>query len=197
MGKRAFFGPGIYSANNPHAFRCYGQIELVLLVLKGNQSLSNGETTENIQNCDSVLGNRTYRNIRSLQENRSHYFDEIVVKSHEQVLPRFRYDRDLANNANLMWRVHQLLEKFIYERFPGQSNIPSQRVFPRARDCELEHKYARRFGTSLPSTSPHLSNAFAGCVEKGELETIIAFKSLSTIDHCEALGPTCAVLYNV
>jgi deltex-like protein len=161
MGNREFFGPGIYTANNPHAFRSYGNVGLIVLVLKGLHQHVVGNEEKRSVRTDSVLGNKFQREREALGDpNRSQYFDEIVLLSHDQVLPLLQYDRDLTNNADLLRRVHDAVLEFVDHQFPSQYNAQRRHKLPTIEDLKYGHRVACSFKCALPSTSPLLVAMF-------------------------------------
>lgn len=162
MGGRAFFGSGIYTANNPHAFRSYGSVGLIVLVIKGVQEVVIGTVKTKSIGTDCVIGNKLQGDDEAIRDpNRSQYYDEIVLNSHDQVLPLLRYNRDLVNNADLMWRVHQLVQEFVENQFPGQCNLQSRRIFPDLNDLAYEHQLLSTHNCAFPDAPKSLVTMFA------------------------------------
>ena len=119
IGKRSFYGDGIYVANNPHGFKSYGEIGLIVLVMKGMQKwCTKNVDRDTDDDTDSFVGNKLYRNCDD-EEKPSPYFDETVLRSDDQVLVLFGYPRSLTNNADLFDRVHKSLQTWANGVFPG------------------------------------------------------------------------------
>lgn len=150
MGWRELFRPGIYTGNKLHAFGGYGEVGLLVLVLKGRQTFANRYTTESFPGFDSVLSNKRFQDLGDLQDpDWSQFFDKIVLRSHDQVLTLFRFPQELENNVAPLWHIHRAFERLIYNWFPGQFYIHGQRIFPKLGDIELQHKFAETLQNTL------------------------------------------------
>ena len=143
--RRAFFGKGIYLANNPHAFRVYGQIGLVVLHVKGLEKrvdYNQDHHSEN-QSVDTFIGNKP--------RNGSPYYNEIVIRGGHQALPLLQYNGDWANNADLMWQVHFAIHEWIESLSAGSPLRPiPQQVKPSFADIRYGHTLSYRLHNKLP-----------------------------------------------
>jgi hypothetical protein len=82
--------------NNPHAFQSYGEVGLVVLVLKGLQRQMYSSDESDVEySVDSFQGNKIHNNAGST------YFSETILRRSEQVLPLLMYPQALTNNADL------------------------------------------------------------------------------------------------
>jgi deltex-like protein len=154
--KRGHFGKGIYVGNNPHAFRVYGDVGLIVLVLQGKKQTRYASVNDDDRDeisVDSFLGNKTnckaYSDVGTLA-----YFDELVLRSADQVLPLIRYPKKLINNADLMWNVHKWIIGFVLKHFylTGLQPTP-QRILPRSKDIQFEY-ILNSIGKNLLQTNP-------------------------------------------
>ena len=143
--RRSFFGRGIYLGNNPHAFRSYGQVGMIVLYVKGETKwcYNNEEDLGNNQVVDTFTGNKVQRLQRGPT---SPYFDEIVLRNRHQALPLIQYNNEWTNNADLMWQVHLLVHEWVESmsgmQFP--TTIPTQ-IKPHFFDIFFEHRLSKRF----------------------------------------------------
>ncbi|KAL3944669.1 MAG: hypothetical protein SGBAC_001277 [Bacillariaceae sp.] len=144
-GKRRFFGKGIYVGNNPMAFRAYGDVGLVVLVMKGvqrwclNSDAADGSFGE--KDVDTFSGNKVFdRFAMNGRFERSSYYDEIVLRSDEQLIPLFWYDRDMVNNSELTWAFHSALQAWVDSVFrPNHPRTVVKRPMPCFEDIAFEH----------------------------------------------------------
>ncbi|CAJ1960123.1 unnamed protein product [Cylindrotheca closterium] len=152
-GRRRFFGKGLYVANNPIAFRGYGDAGLVVLVMKGvqrwclNSDATDGSFGE--ADVDTFSGNKVFDKMaKNGRFNRSSYFDETVLRSDEQLLPLFWYDRDMVNNSELTWQFHCALQAWVDSVFrPGLPRTMVKRPIPCVEDLIMEHKLSVSIAT--------------------------------------------------
>ena len=117
---RAFFGPGIYVATNPFAFSSFGDVGYLCLILtgvqKGMYAFDGGECDDE-EWPDSFRGNKLAASLA--MEDRTTYFDEIVLTSSDQVLPLIRFPIELIDNARLMQQMHTTIHQWVTSSFPG------------------------------------------------------------------------------
>jgi len=102
------YGPGLYTGNNPDAFQGYGDVGLMLAVLKGNEKrVSRGDAhNPNINTC---VGNKT---------GGTGYADEIVLQHSSQCIPLFRYTRtSSAGDSGAIWECHEQVQTLLDEFF--------------------------------------------------------------------------------
>mmetsp|Transcript_7413 Transcript_7413/g.17734 ORF Transcript_7413/g.17734 Transcript_7413/m.17734 type:complete len:516 (-) Transcript_7413:69-1616(-) len=145
-GKRRFYGKGVYVSNNPMAFRAYGDTGLIVLVMKGvqrwclNSDATDGSFGE--ADVDTFSGNKVFDKLaKNGRFERSSYFDEIVLRSDEQLIPLFWYDRDMVNNSELTWDFHSALQAWVDSVFrPGHPRTIVKRLIPCFEDLSMEHK---------------------------------------------------------
>lgn len=79
----AFFGDGVYTADNPTAFQKRGNVGLFVARLKGRE----------VRHLDSVSYDRHYDTLIGKKNwtPSPHFSDEIVLRSSTQVLPLIKY----------------------------------------------------------------------------------------------------------
>jgi hypothetical protein len=121
----SFFGDGIYTSNNPVAFRSMGEIGLLVARLKGRSvrivnryeiiATPNGR-------CDTIIGNKSFSRVPS-------FTDEIVLKASPQALPLIKYpaaviSSDYGNGETPVTKYHKMLQELVDEFF----NIPISTV---------------------------------------------------------------------
>jgi deltex-like protein len=150
-GRRTFYGKGIYVATNPHAFKSYGEMGLIVLVLKGVHKWCLYNETDVDASVDSFGGNKLYQSGKSFAQARSRYFDETVLRTSAQVLPLLQYPREATNNADLFWRIHVALENWVHGLFPsGWPRTNPKTSFPTFDDIKFEHRVVSTQTRSAP-----------------------------------------------
>lgn len=140
---RGFYGKGIYVGNNPHAFRYYGDVGVIVLILTGVQKKMYDKHEDALTSnaVDSYLGNKLHD--ESDIPDGTRYFDETILRNSAQVLPLLRYSRELANNADLLWRFHLCLQEWVDQMFPHGWPSSPQRIFPNYNDIQFEFRLAK------------------------------------------------------
>ena len=161
QARRGMFGRGIYVGNNPHAFRAYGDVGLVCLIIVGTQRKMYDSSESCVDACvDSFHGNK----VSKLQSfaNATTYYDEIVLKDGMQVLPLFQFRRELSNNAGYLWEFHTALQQFVDTMFPSGWPAYQMPVRPNITDLKFEAKLATCNNYVLgPATNAALVNLFS------------------------------------
>lgn len=151
MGFRTYFGPGIYVGNNPEAFSGLGEVGIVVLTLNGlqahSQSRGASEDKDNFVGVDSIIGNKLYRDDFPLETGR--YSDELVFRSHTQVLPWVRFDRSMSTRRDLMWTTQKNIERILDSFFPGGVKIQQTPIYPTKRDSAGYHHLNQHCKTHL------------------------------------------------
>lgn len=180
MGRREYFGPGIYVGNNPFAFRGYGKVGVIVLVLKGRVRWAiNKNFTDSFPVHDSVAGNKAFPSKPTGEPFPSRYFDEIVLKSFDQALPILQFNRNaVANKTEFMWTLHKaLVHHFIDHQFPGPPRplgysdpARGQPIWPTYRDIQVEHRIATECNTNL---FPALQSLTAKIKESAKIRTCL------------------------
>ena len=117
---RAYFGNGIYVANNPHAFRSYGEVGLLVAILPGNvQDLG----TEHFDRSSTIV----YPTTNTITGNKigpNPYYNEIVLRTSSQVLPLVKFPKDKIQDptfADLLWSIHKQIQHEILDVFFNES----------------------------------------------------------------------------
>jgi hypothetical protein len=103
----AVFGNGIYTATNPHAFIHFGDVGLLVAVLRGKEQTVGKRGKPKLEkDVNTVIGNKIgmagYENS-----------DEIVLKSSAQVLPLIKFPQRKIQQkafADLLWKLHQKIQ---------------------------------------------------------------------------------------
>ena len=133
---RAFFGQGIYVATNPFGFSLYGDVGYLCLILtgvqKGMYDFDHGECDDE-EWPDSFRGNK----VKSSLEDRTTYFDEIVLTSSDQVLPLIRYPVESIDNAKYMQQMHTAVHQWVTKHFPG--GFASSPIFVTPNEQDLQY----------------------------------------------------------
>lgn len=135
------FGSGVYIANNPHAFMTYGGMGVIVLYIQGTtKQLTVGFPSQVGLDIDTLRGNKL---TRTSQHNFaghpiSPYFDEIVPRTTEQVLPIMYYRREMLNNAELFFELHRELQSLVDTCLNGFVKIAVKRHIPHHDDLSLE-----------------------------------------------------------
>ena len=139
----ASFGRGIYVGMNPHAFSCYGQAGIMLLILQGTVKLVEKYSTgDSGSDVDSFLGNKLMKVAgQGKSFPKSGYFDEIILKQSAQALPFVSYPTTAINNAELMYDLQCNLQKAADYFFNEGRTTTVRRVLPSLKeDIGYEHK---------------------------------------------------------
>jgi len=145
-----FYGPGIYLSENPHAFSCYGDIGILVLYIAGEQ-FGGSRNKSGRRTVDSFRGNKLTRDSRN---QKSPYFDEIIVQESEQILPVFAFARSETNNADQLHQFHAQVQELVDRTInymedyasgnndtnfiPRRTTVP--RIFPNYEDLNFKHK---------------------------------------------------------
>ena len=119
----AYFGDGIYTANNPWCFQKYGDVGLLCATLQGTSQRvhwNNGHLVDEkvctVTNWNTSTGAVNTR-IGNKTRDHNEYYDEIVLQSSTQCLPLFRFSKcsispfDAESISNrLLWKLHADLQ---------------------------------------------------------------------------------------
>jgi len=153
----AFFGDGIYLANNPFSHQKFGSLGLMVAVLTGSMHHMGtkpvSSSAQPLPDCDTIIGNKK-------SEDRP-FFNEIIPRNSCQVLPLVQFQRDNALcHKDALWSVHEqlqgLLDAYFNEgkatvltRFGANSLVISQGPGVVLSPSEL----ARRRHTTIKNTA--------------------------------------------
>lgn len=108
----AVFGDGVYTGGNPTAFEKYGDVGLIVAVLKGwtkKVTYRQSQPHQQHPGADTLVGNKT---------GDSPYDDEIILQRSEQVLPLLKYYTYKISDKgfkNLIWSIHKKLQQVLDE----------------------------------------------------------------------------------
>lgn len=167
---RGVFGRGIYVGNNPHAFRSYGEIGLVCLIIVGTQRMMYDSIESSVDaSVDSFHGNKVTRSGRHSFVNATTYYNEIVLRDRSQVLPLFQFRRELSNNTGYLWEFHTELQNFVDVMFPSGWPVRREPVRPNYQDLEFEAKLAKANKFSIFLKSNCFTQVFATLTATGYL----------------------------
>jgi deltex-like protein len=110
------FGPGIYVANNPFAFNTYGDVGLLVAILKGTEKRIRKGTCNTDPAVDTVIGNKNSSGRVGKEE--------TVLMKGCQVLPLLSFpsvlvcdDIDDFEGNMLVWRLQEELQMILDEFF--------------------------------------------------------------------------------
>mmetsp|Transcript_782 Transcript_782/g.1276 ORF Transcript_782/g.1276 Transcript_782/m.1276 type:complete len:139 (+) Transcript_782:473-889(+) len=117
------FGNGIYTANNPCAFRRYGEVGLLVATLLGKVQRMFGRNDG--ADANTVIGNKR----ETIYRGSIPYHDEIVLRQSSQCLPLMQYKSHLAHD-DLIWTYHIELQKLVDNFFNGEAPTELERVHP-------------------------------------------------------------------
>mmetsp|Transcript_18956 Transcript_18956/g.32470 ORF Transcript_18956/g.32470 Transcript_18956/m.32470 type:complete len:476 (-) Transcript_18956:230-1657(-) len=123
----AYFGDGIYTGRNPQAFQNFGNVGLLVAILKGNErNVRNAEPPNPAIN--TVIGNKVFPKTeghgsgRNLDDKKT-YNDEVVLRTSSQCLPlfsfsmrRYTYDNGQNKDWDNIWTCHERLQG-VLDRF--------------------------------------------------------------------------------
>ena len=130
---KAHYGDGVYTANNPSAFLGYGDTGLLVAILKGKSAACAKGGTQD-PTIDTVIGNKMIGHGNKMTNSPAGY-NEIVLRQSCQVLPIFRFSRNLVatptttsttrhtstsfslNNSgsDLLWQLNGQVQKVLDE----------------------------------------------------------------------------------
>jgi len=130
------FGRGIYVGTNPHAFSCYGQAGIMLLIFQGTVKLVDQYSTrDSVSGVDSFLGNKLMKVAgQKASFPKSGYFDEIILQQSAQALPFVSYPQTAINNAELMYDLQCNLQKAADHFFNEGRTTTVRRVLPSLKE---------------------------------------------------------------
>ena len=117
---RAYFGNGIYVANNPNAFKRYGEVGLLVAILRGNvQDLG----TERFDSSSTIVYPTT-NTITGNKAGTNPYKNEIILRTSSQVLPLVKFSKDKMDDptfADMLWSIHKQIQYEILDVFFNES----------------------------------------------------------------------------
>mmetsp|Transcript_7565 Transcript_7565/g.10463 ORF Transcript_7565/g.10463 Transcript_7565/m.10463 type:complete len:707 (-) Transcript_7565:856-2976(-) len=119
----AAFGNGIYTANNPLAFKSFGEVGLLVATLRGKIQTVSGRNGSG--DANTVIGNKR----RGFHGGGISYYDEIVLRQSSQCLALIQYKSHLAHD-DLIWTYHVKLQKLVDNFFNGEVPTELERVHP-------------------------------------------------------------------
>mmetsp|Transcript_6920 Transcript_6920/g.10143 ORF Transcript_6920/g.10143 Transcript_6920/m.10143 type:complete len:330 (+) Transcript_6920:52-1041(+) len=117
------FGNGIYTANNPLAFKHFGEVGLLVATLRGKIQKVSGRNGDD--DANTVIGNKRGR----FHGGSISYYDEIVVRQSSQCVALIQYKSHLAHD-DLIWTYHVELQKLVDIFFNGEVPTELERVHP-------------------------------------------------------------------
>lgn len=120
-----WFGDGIYTGNNPHAFvQGYGTTGLIVAVLKGKSERILYRNSSMGDTMDSGVGNKNHPELGKEKLDPC-FEDEIILKQSSQVLPLASFSSDMVKKSlnvirppdglktGTLWRYHVELQKIM------------------------------------------------------------------------------------
>jgi deltex-like protein len=153
--RRKMYGRGVYVGNNPHAFVTYGEVGLVVLVLKGAvKQMFSGSDSFVDPSVNSFQANKLSRSMITGNTGEhftpsSPYFDEVILRNGSQVLPFLKYPRELTNNADLLWELQKSLQLVVDRFFNDGRTTLAKQIFPDLRDVRFQHKLQSQHAASI------------------------------------------------
>jgi len=163
----AYFGDGIYTANNPEAFTRYGDIGLIVAVLKGNeQDLGTNPKSQLIDGgTNTILGNK---------HGSDPYYNEIILRSSSQVLPLVKFPKDLDPDfLNKIWNIQKLLQEQVVDKYFNDSVRTVVTRVHGGQDSGSPRGFGFSFGsfsaTPFPSAQPSVQGGSFGISTSGVL----------------------------
>ena len=107
----AYFGNGLYTATNQYAFHQFGDVGLLVAVLRGKEQNIGKKPTPVLESgINTVIGNKT--------GNLGH--EEIILKQSSQVLPLVRFNKKTAYDKtlyDLIWQLHQQIQHEVLDEY--------------------------------------------------------------------------------
>ena len=157
--RSAFFVEGIYVGTNPFAFTKYGQVGLMVAIVKGAERKVGRRSKPTVPSTiDTVIGNKT---------GESPYHDEVILRQSCQVLPLVIFPRkhivdgDATFPQTLMSihkRIQHVLDKYfnsgVQTSMVRAVENPSLQLSLAVRNVNLKHPRA----TGRKQNPPHFSN---------------------------------------
>ena len=162
-----YFGKGVYLCENPHAFSCWGDIGILVLYIPGTvRQLKKNEKCTDLYGFDSFRGNKLFKNYNKASKPQ-YCFDEIIVKSTDQVLPVFAFPRPAVNNADHLFHFHKKVQELAdrtinyVEDYMNPHTAPPRkttvrRVYPKKYDLNTEHHHYKHAKISWQAPTPLL-----------------------------------------
>lgn len=140
----AVFGDGIYTANNPFAFRHFGDTGLLVAVVLGNAArVSTGAAYRGDPKAgltgivNTVIGNKGLSNLNGNISEASQYTDEYVLQESKQCLPLMKFITSSVSTQagkDAVWAFHQELQKLLDQQFNKSVRTEFKRVHESAND---------------------------------------------------------------
>jgi hypothetical protein len=129
----AAFGDGIYTSNNPFAFRDFGDTGILVAIVKGKTSAGYGNDLQDVTGVDTVIGNKTTRTTGG-DASVDNYYDEIVLKKSCQCLPLISFPLAALKNhgTETLWTLQQALQLEILDEFfnNGVATVYQKLAYP-------------------------------------------------------------------
>ena len=121
-----FFGQGIYTGTNPMAFTKYGELGLVVAILKGLEHIKEKRKQQPPSDVNTIIGNKS---------GIAPYEDEVILRQSCQVIPLIKYPRYqvLAKNAafqDTLWQLHEEIQRLVDEILNSSKPTVVSRVLP-------------------------------------------------------------------
>ena len=119
----AHFGNGLYTATNQYAFHPYGDVGLLVAILRGKEQHIGKEQNPALESgTNTVIGNKTGKLGN----------DEIILKQSSQVLPLVRFNKKVTYEKkfyDLIWQLHeQIQHEVLDEYFNGSTRTAVERT---------------------------------------------------------------------
>jgi deltex len=118
----AFFGNGLYTATNPLAFTPYGDVGLLMAVLKGKEEIigsRSGPPSALDSDVNTVIGNK---------KGNSPFQDEVILKTSSQALPLVKFNTAKITDqqfADMIWTLHQQIQHQVLDEYFNESAPPT------------------------------------------------------------------------
>jgi hypothetical protein len=172
------FGEGIYTANNPEAFKNYGSSGLLVAILKGRvKRIAPGGMAD--MTIDSGIGNKKHLTLGPIPI----YHDETVLRTASQCLPLVHYDASSvsrSHSADQLWECHlqlQILMDIFFNEgvttkaervtLAAEPDNSTAAVVPSPRYASLRHaatKQHQQQSTPWPNQQPVVDVVVASAV---------------------------------
>ena len=127
----AYFGDGIYTANNPFCFQKYGSVGLICAIVPGITRRITPANDVPKKGVNTVVGNKSKLQLPC--------FEETVLKASAQCLPLMRFSRSAVSSPtttssksylqlehdDLLWDIHKKLQNVIDKFFNVDVSTPT------------------------------------------------------------------------
>ena len=146
---------------------------LIVLILQGEvKQLTTNDTNIIEDSVDTFIGNKQTEmsdDNKTAHFSRSPYFDEIILREKEQVLPLISFPHVTSNNNELLYELQCHVQRVADKWFNHGRVTRVDRIYPSIRDIPTEHKLRVRFSQSrdalpfsfkpTPSSHPYVFKA--------------------------------------